>query len=296
MDLNIGTAFWFASRGQGRHKVYEEMTNSARIYDVNGENNRPLLRLGEEGALRGVGLDPTKLRASVAVHEGDVASFLETRHNQNLRSKNNKVQCSNPGCQMFAKHGCDLMFCKRCCDRNFRENKLREQVITSDDLLVAQVQPMIFLNTCAVHKAKTSQVAKISEKGCIIVGQDDNSYLKTVQNSEEADEGLEAESVQTELLPRPITDVQYTSQCKVLLVGLGADEQLAGYGRHRTVYQKGGITALQKELNIDLVRLWERNLGRDDRCIADNGKEAWYPYLDEQLVQFIQSTPLDIVS
>ena len=35
-----------------------------------------------------------------------------------------------------------------------------------------------------------------------------------------------------------------------------------------------------QELQMDLARLWKRNLGRDDRCIAANGKEARYHTLD----------------
>ena len=36
-------------------------------------------------------------------------------------------------------------------------------------------------------------------------------------------------------------------------------------------------------------------LDRDDRCIADNGREAWFPYLDEELVGFLQSLPIQEV-
>ena len=48
------------------------------------------------------------------------------------------------------------------------------------------------------------------------------------------------------------------------------------------------------ELDMDCRRLWERNLGRDDRCVADSDREAWFPYLDEGVVQLLQS--LDISS
>lgn len=31
---------------------------------------------------------------------------------------------------------------------------------------------------------------------------------------------------------------------------------------------------LNEEMKLDMQRIWKRNLGRDDRCIADNGKEV----------------------
>lgn len=33
--------------------------------------------------------------------------------------------------------------------------------------------------------------------------------------------------------------------------------------------------ALDQEMKLDMQRIWKRNLGRDDRCIADNGKEVY---------------------
>jgi len=74
-------------------------------------------------------------------------------------------------------------------------------------------------------------------------------------------------------------------------VGLGADEQMAGYGRHRTSYRKGGMSALLAELSLDMGRLWSRNLGRDDRCISDHGRESRYPFLDEEVISFLKSLP-----
>ena len=79
----------------------------------------------------------------------------------------------------------------------------------------------------------------------------------------------------------------HLSTAKVLLVGTGADEQLGGYGRHRTVFKKRGLAGLKSELSMELGRLWKRNLGRDDRCISDNGKESRLPFLDEDLVSFL---------
>lgn len=85
---------------------------------------------------------------------------------------------------------------------------------------------------------------------------------------------------------------KYRSEAKILLVGSGADEQCAGYGRHRTKFRLGGWAALQEEMKIDIQRIWKRNLGRDDRCLADHGKEARFPFLDEDVISTLLDIPL----
>jgi asparagine synthetase B (glutamine-hydrolysing) len=82
---------------------------------------------------------------------------------------------------------------------------------------------------------------------------------------------------------------------RILLSGLGADELLGGYCRHRNAWNRGGYERLQNELNIDIQRLWERNLGRDDRVLSDTGKEVRFPFLDVNVVQFVQALPLQCV-
>ncbi|XP_059655687.1 uncharacterized protein LOC132302766 isoform X2 [Cornus florida] len=86
--------------------------------------------------------------------------------------------------------------------------------------------------------------------------------------------------------------VQYKSESKILLVGSGADEQCAGYGRHKTKYRHGSWLVLHEEMKLDMQRIWKRNLGRDDRCIADNGKEARFPFLDEDVIRVLLDIPL----
>ncbi|KRW99850.1 hypothetical protein PPERSA_10969 [Pseudocohnilembus persalinus] len=78
------------------------------------------------------------------------------------------------------------------------------------------------------------------------------------------------------------------SGAKIVISGLGADEIFGGYSRYRVSFQRGGFLALQKEMKFDLNRIWIRNLGRDDRAISSNGKEARFPFLDEKLIQEVQ--------
>eukprot|EP00667_Euglena_gracilis_P005545 EG_transcript_5585 len=82
------------------------------------------------------------------------------------------------------------------------------------------------------------------------------------------------------------------SSARALLLGIGADETLAGYGRHRTTFLRGGTEALVAELELDFGRLWKRNLGRDDRVLSDWGKESRLPYLDEGVLAAVRSIPL----
>lgn len=84
----------------------------------------------------------------------------------------------------------------------------------------------------------------------------------------------------------------YKSTAKVLLSGLGADELLGGYSRHRRAWQSGGFSKLVQELQMDIDRLPTRNLGRDDRIISQNGKEARYPFLDREVIRFLSDLPV----
>ncbi|NWV12123.1 ASND1 protein, partial [Ptilonorhynchus violaceus] len=84
----------------------------------------------------------------------------------------------------------------------------------------------------------------------------------------------------------------YKSPAKVVLTGIGADEQLAGYSRHRVCFKRDGLEGLNKELEMELGRISSRNLGRDDRIIGDHGKEARFPFLDEGVVSFLNSLPV----
>lgn len=84
----------------------------------------------------------------------------------------------------------------------------------------------------------------------------------------------------------------YTTPARVLLSGLGADELFGGYTRHATAFNRKGFPGLLDELELDVNRLGKRNLGRDDRAISHWGREARFPYLDEDLVKWAVETPI----
>ena len=92
------------------------------------------------------------------------------------------------------------------------------------------------------------------------------------------------------------TGQRLESRARVLLLGMGIDEQLGGYSRHRTEYNRGGNTGLATELAREIRQISERNLGRDNRIVSDHGVAPRFPFLDENLVNFLAMVPINLKS
>lgn len=88
--------------------------------------------------------------------------------------------------------------------------------------------------------------------------------------------------------------VDYESHARVLISGLGADEQLGGYSRHREAYRHGSWGRLIQETQLDVDRISTRNLGRDDRIMSDHGKEVRFPFLSTYVVDWLCQQPIQL--
>jgi asparagine synthetase B (glutamine-hydrolysing) len=245
MDLNIGCAFWFSARASGTlasNVMDEEVQAAYRRRDRVA--NRLLLRVGGKGFADSVG----RLE--------DVNKSLP--EDQNVANPLKK--CTKENCGRTCKSGCPWALCKRCCCRAHVRR----------DLTVLGV-----FRACPVHAIRGSGRESVESNPLI-----DDIDLKARMKGKDSRNDDEVNDKGSDKEGETVVKVgSYRSTARVLLVGIGADEQMAGYSRHRTRYIADGPIGLAKELNMDLERLWERNLGRDDRCISDNGRESWFPFL-----------------
>ncbi|RMZ87191.1 hypothetical protein DV736_g5586, partial [Chaetothyriales sp. CBS 134916] len=84
----------------------------------------------------------------------------------------------------------------------------------------------------------------------------------------------------------------YETRARILLSGLGADELFGGYSRHAAAFARASYPGLIEELDLDISRIGQRNLGRDDRVMSHWGKEVRFPYLDEDFMDFALQLPV----
>ncbi|MBI4983651.1 diphthine--ammonia ligase [Candidatus Woesearchaeota archaeon] len=73
--------------------------------------------------------------------------------------------------------------------------------------------------------------------------------------------------------------------CKVIFSGLGSEEIFAGYERHK--YSSN----INQECISGLIKLYERDLYRDDVITMANNLELRLPFLDKSLVQYALKIP-----
>jgi asparagine synthase (glutamine-hydrolysing) len=75
--------------------------------------------------------------------------------------------------------------------------------------------------------------------------------------------------------------------CKVIFSGLGSEEIFAGYQRHKN------SADINKECLSGLLKLYERDLYRDDVVTMHNNLELRLPFLDKELVSYALRIPAE---
>jgi asparagine synthetase B (glutamine-hydrolysing) len=240
MDVNIGTALWFASRGHGRIITIAEAQQLSTQFIKNVEESTNHMNRTSGGNSDG---KKSKIKK-------------ETR----LERKKRKKERSNANRN------------NKKATTNMDKNEMNSTTMTTMTMMTTMT------STTATNTSTETPLVRF--------------IPPTTEPTEKTND---VSSNDPSALPSSSENI-YFSPCRILLSGLGADEYMAGYGRHRAAYQRGGNEQLQKELCLDAGRLPERNHGRDDRCISDHGREVRYPYLDESVVSFLGSIPISYLA
>uniref|UniRef100_A0AC35GII6 Asparagine synthetase domain-containing protein n=1 Tax=Panagrolaimus sp. PS1159 TaxID=55785 RepID=A0AC35GII6_9BILA len=79
-----------------------------------------------------------------------------------------------------------------------------------------------------------------------------------------------------------------------VFVGSGSDEILGGYSRHRGIFDREGYGELFNELRSEIQNIGNRNLGRDDRIMLSNGRMMLAPFIDEDIIRFVNLLPIQL--
>ena len=213
MDLNIGTAFWFASRGMGylcAAPAYGEDELRRVMGSTIGEGLRPVLRHGAGGAAAGVGRSRRiEEEGEEEEEEGDGAVATAAAEKEKEEEEGEQKRCMHPQCRRVRKRGCPHRLCKRCCCKRDHQHHHHQHDSSSSDIIISSSSA-----SCPVHRSKAKHI------------------LPPHSTAPTADYPPPSPPLSLPTSPSPppppISIIPYRSTCKALLVGIGADEQMAG--------------------------------------------------------------------
>lgn len=135
--------------------------------------------------------------------------------------------------------------------------------------------------------------------GCWYISRANGRMLESSLCDEEFDEYFD---IFTQFESRPGIKIancdkinaDYTSPATMFFAGMGIDEQLGGYSSHRAAWLKSGSRGACEEIAFQMRRIPSRNLGRDDRTFSHHGRDVKLPYLDYDLVSYLNSLPVGL--
>ncbi|BAM38898.1 uncharacterized protein TOT_010000365 [Theileria orientalis strain Shintoku] len=124
------------------------------------------------------------------------------------------------------------------------------------------------------------------------------NFKVTVSKDKKSERGELAEEMKADTMVNESdsanadTDEKYISKSEYVVMGTGADELFGGYGRHVSAKMFNEKTSFSSEINKDILRLWKRNLGRDDRVLNHRNIKALYPFLSANVLECLGELPL----
>lgn len=302
MDLDIGTALWYAAKGAGRMQllrhsdvVFEEPNKKgpapslASTEGARGVEPGDLLggfhkhvRTGHANAVNPADLARPEQRRPTAAHRDTVTSGNrdETRFQLLLdvlvtEGRRNGGPTQPVLLSTLGKEYGPLL------QPHIAAHGYKKVGAFLNDACEAG---LIEFDKTAVSKAV--RLRRPEDKARAVPPPPCQWYPTPFMKQQQQQQGGNAAGVMTP--PAGSYDWHYVSNAKVLLVGMGADETLGGYTRYRRFFTRHGMQGTRRELEKDFAQLWTRNLGRDDRVTMDSGREPRFPYLDEELLMTLE--------
>ena len=237
MDLNIGTALWFASRGKGYLKEYskEDMDKASGVKDQMG---RPLVRAGGLGHAQSVGLPSWNARNKVQGSEG-VGSEVP--------GPSLGLQCSNAECRRVGKRGCPRALCKRCCNKadkdssssssgsssssssgssssssnsNSNSNSSSNSSSSSSDAASSSGNSNLSDMQCRVHKSSAKELEKMEKKLKERKGQIQDNTADSTSSHHTAEEGISCSCVELEAVEDVVEEIEVVEEVEPIISSL----------------------------------------------------------------------------
>lgn len=282
MDLNIGTALWFASRGIGR--VY--VLSSTSVVIEGGLAPLPVaanskhLRIARAVAAVATSNGSVNGSSAAEVPTGD--DDLEGARSTEAATTVDKFQ---PLVDVLVQEGFDGNGSDGGRVLLSTLGKEYGDVLTPAWRSLGYRKLGVYLNDAACAGVVSFGGGSTSKYVSLKRDADIRRAMERVAAGREA--SLlpflrHATPTEATSISPPSSDL-YTASSRVLLLGMGADESLGGYMRYRRTFEREGVNGLTSEMQRDFARLWTRNLGRDDRVVADHGREGRFPFLAEEV-------------
>jgi hypothetical protein len=306
MDLNIGTALWFASRGIGKVLVLRAANDDdahqqpATFVTQNFTSNKHLriARSSNSCDAAAAGAAAAATTTTTTMPRDSDEDDMQQQHQQEQTTPFNKFQAlidvlvmegfdgngSEGGRVLLSTLGKEYGETLTPAWRGLGYKKLGQY------LNDAASAGMVFFGggaTCkyvslkraddiAMAKARVA-AGRVASLFPFLVGDaTTNSHHPTPLKTHDGGAGIPVHTP-------PCCVRDYHASSRVLLLGMGADESLGGYMRYRRTFERDGLPGLTSEMQRDFSRLWTRNLGRDDRVVADHGREGRFPFLAEEV-------------